>query len=324
MPCHRCGAPQKRRRKHQRPQRRPSSLSSSDEGPRPIFYRRKKEFMSLDGEHAMGEPNGHDLANSSAVANPAPGTETPLKQSGIQGSAGTDEPMSGFETSATVRKNKVKEPQDLFWLYHPMNYTGDSNSGPPMNMSKDGAKEASLPRASRLSSQGLHGDSGGSGAQHRFKLRRPRTVDRADYLTERGANPRTGMISPSIASANLSDCQSRSSESLPSTATKWRQNGDQWISMESNRKTPSPPPNSNAPKRDGFSKSKPLPVDPPVSRSSSQIPQQPGRDYSFLGETGADIRKQIPRNMLVLMRHVCHSPPKSAHQTNINPFLPMK
>lgn len=326
MPCHRCGAPEKRRKKHQRPQKRPllssSSDEASDEGPQANFYRRRKEFMSLDGENAMREPDAHASAKSSVVASPSHKGKFQRTQSGNQDSACTDEAMSGFETTATVKKNKVTKPHDLSWLYQPVKYPGDSNLESEPKVRKEGTDEVSFSGVSRLPSQTLHEDSGGSGAHRRTKLSGPRTVDHADHLTERGANPRTGMISPSIASANSSDKRSHSNESLPSNSTKWRQRGDQWISMESNQKTPSPPPNTEAPKRDGLSKSKPIPIDPPGSIPSPRIPHQTKEDRHFLGEEGANTRKEIPRNILVVMRHVCHSSPKSAPMTSIISPLP--
>lgn len=65
-----------------------------------------------------------------------------------------------------------------------------------------------------------------------------RTVSEDDYLTERAANPRTGIITPSIHSDNASLVDAP-------TATKWRRVGDAWVSMGVEQDTPdSSPPTS--------------------------------------------------------------------------------
>ncbi|WEW59547.1 hypothetical protein PRK78_005021 [Emydomyces testavorans] len=74
-----------------------------------------------------------------------------------------------------------------------------------------------------------------------------RTVSRDDYLTARGANPRTGVISPSIAScsqhSNSVCCHGERYENKDRKMDKkWRLKGDQWISLDKNEKTPLPSP----------------------------------------------------------------------------------
>ncbi|KAI1980164.1 hypothetical protein LOZ51_000544 [Ophidiomyces ophidiicola] len=78
---------------------------------------------------------------------------------------------------------------------------------------------------------------------------RKRTVSHEDYLTGRGANPRTGIISPSISSSsNTSDDHLSHRELLNHWNTqmskKWRLKGDQWISLGKDEKTPLPSPSS--------------------------------------------------------------------------------
>ncbi|PGH27971.1 hypothetical protein AJ80_00225 [Polytolypa hystricis UAMH7299] len=79
----------------------------------------------------------------------------------------------------------------------------------------------------------------------RDKMPRPRTVSCEDYLTARGANPRTGVVSPSILSGiNTSDHQGSREEELTKRvpSQKWRLKGDQWISLDTEQKTPLPTP----------------------------------------------------------------------------------
>lgn len=73
--------------------------------------------------------------------------------------------------------------------------------------------------------------------------KRSRTVSRDDYLTARGANPRTGVVSPSVTNSSLSDPLG-SHAKYPSSvmSQKWRLKGDQWISLDANEKTPLPTP----------------------------------------------------------------------------------
>ncbi|EAS29455.3 uncharacterized protein CIMG_08201 [Coccidioides immitis RS] len=74
-----------------------------------------------------------------------------------------------------------------------------------------------------------------------------RTVSRDDYLTARGANPRTGVISPSITTCSSHSDTSGSLEELVDQKDqkknkKWRLKGDQWISLDRNEETPLPSP----------------------------------------------------------------------------------
>lgn len=68
-----------------------------------------------------------------------------------------------------------------------------------------------------------------------------RTVSRDDYLTSRGANPRTGVISPIVTSGSNTSHDSRIQERSKHFAAhqKWRLRGNQWISVDVSDKTPS-------------------------------------------------------------------------------------
>ncbi|KAK2800153.1 hypothetical protein FQN50_008248 [Emmonsiellopsis sp. PD_5] len=68
-----------------------------------------------------------------------------------------------------------------------------------------------------------------------------RTVSRDDHLTARGANPRTGVVSPSLMSGSANS-GSRDSQEDTATIQKWRLKGNQWVSLDPNEKTPLPTP----------------------------------------------------------------------------------
>lgn len=70
-----------------------------------------------------------------------------------------------------------------------------------------------------------------------------RTVSHEDVLTGRGANPRTGLVSPSLVSENsfAEDSREDLGHHQPS-GPKWRLKGDQWISLDTREETPTPTP----------------------------------------------------------------------------------
>ncbi|KAK2735783.1 hypothetical protein FQN57_001121 [Myotisia sp. PD_48] len=80
----------------------------------------------------------------------------------------------------------------------------------------------------------------------------PRTVSRDDYLTARGANPRTGVISPSATDESRSNNIGSHSENPGSICTtqKWRLKGDQWICLDVAETTPLPTPSSENGRQD--------------------------------------------------------------------------
>ncbi|EEP77603.1 predicted protein [Uncinocarpus reesii 1704] len=83
------------------------------------------------------------------------------------------------------------------------------------------------------------------------RSKRKHTISRDDYLTARGANPRTGVISPSITS-HSDDSDIAGSEGLLNNEDnamdkKWRLKGDQWISLDKDAKTPLPSPSTEKP-----------------------------------------------------------------------------
>ena len=81
--------------------------------------------------------------------------------------------------------------------------------------------------------------------QNRRAVRRKnmRTVSQDDYLLVRGANPRTGLVTPSIHSGSDSlDEAEWSRIKATSQPTKWRLTGDQWVSIGLDEPTPLPSP----------------------------------------------------------------------------------
>ncbi|EFQ99927.1 hypothetical protein MGYG_02934 [Nannizzia gypsea CBS 118893] len=86
----------------------------------------------------------------------------------------------------------------------------------------------------------------------RSRLSGPRrtsqTVSRDDFLTARGANPRTGVVSPDLTDhSHLDDLEPQVDNSGGAMNNqKWRLKGDQWISLDASERTPVPTPPSNA------------------------------------------------------------------------------
>jgi hypothetical protein len=62
-------------------------------------------------------------------------------------------------------------------------------------------------------------------------------VKSEDYLLARGANPRTGVVTPAHSAGNsLEECV----PAVPEQPARWRQRGDQWISLDQGEPTPTP------------------------------------------------------------------------------------
>lgn len=75
------------------------------------------------------------------------------------------------------------------------------------------------------------------------RRRKMRTVSEDDYIVARGANPRTGVVTPSIYSGSSSgDERESSSVGEMSQLAKWRLKGDQWVSLGFDEPTPFPSP----------------------------------------------------------------------------------
>ncbi|PGH11007.1 hypothetical protein AJ79_05158 [Helicocarpus griseus UAMH5409] len=73
-----------------------------------------------------------------------------------------------------------------------------------------------------------------------------RTVSRDDQLTARGANPRTGVISPSILSGGSKSGGSRDSQDgVIKTLPKWRLKGNEWVSLGPGERSPLPSPSGD-------------------------------------------------------------------------------
>ncbi len=75
------------------------------------------------------------------------------------------------------------------------------------------------------------------------------TVSKDDYLLARGANPRTGVVTPGHSlDSSIDDGDLMRARGLTPPA-KWRQKGDQWISLDLDQETPLPSPLSQGPAR---------------------------------------------------------------------------
>lgn len=73
--------------------------------------------------------------------------------------------------------------------------------------------------------------------------RHMRTVSQDDYLLARGANPRTGIVTPGHSLQNSADGHEILQAGAAAGESKWRQRGNQWISLGLGQPTPtgSPP-----------------------------------------------------------------------------------
>ncbi|MCJ1461112.1 hypothetical protein MMC28_011494 [Mycoblastus sanguinarius] len=78
------------------------------------------------------------------------------------------------------------------------------------------------------------------GQRHRSAMR---TVSGDDYLLARGANPRTGVVTPACQadSSPLDEAELLRQRGI-SNPSKWRLKGDQWVSLELGEPTPIPSP----------------------------------------------------------------------------------
>ncbi|KAK2759498.1 hypothetical protein FQN54_002977 [Arachnomyces sp. PD_36] len=74
------------------------------------------------------------------------------------------------------------------------------------------------------------------------KATHSRTVSHEDTLTGRGANPRTGVVSPSVVSFSSHAEGSEEDLGHPPDSQKWRLKGDQWISLDTREETPKATP----------------------------------------------------------------------------------
>ncbi|KAK2789615.1 hypothetical protein FQN52_005954 [Onygenales sp. PD_12] len=102
-----------------------------------------------------------------------------------------------------------------------------------------------------------------------------RTVSRDDHLTARGANPRTGVVSPSLMSGSANS-GSRDSQEDMATIQKWRLKGNQWVSLDPNEKTPLPTPEAKETAQPVFSclpgsQTSPRSPSSPLARSNSHL-----------------------------------------------------
>lgn len=70
-----------------------------------------------------------------------------------------------------------------------------------------------------------------------------RSISKDDYLLARGANPRTGIITPGVHSASSSyeEVELLKQRGIV-PPSKWRQRGDQWVSLDVGEPTPLPSP----------------------------------------------------------------------------------
>ncbi|KAG5304468.1 hypothetical protein I7I50_11569 [Histoplasma capsulatum G186AR] len=76
-----------------------------------------------------------------------------------------------------------------------------------------------------------------SGREQQGNRKHQRTVSRDDQLIARGANPRTGVVSPSVMSGG-SSCSAHDSQEGNAALQKWHLKGNEWISLDHDEKPP--------------------------------------------------------------------------------------
>lgn len=93
-----------------------------------------------------------------------------------------------------------------------------------------------------------------------------RTVDKGDYLLARGANPRTGVVTPGSHSAGGSQDQDEVTRAqLTAPESRWRQRDDQWISLDLGH-----PTSSSTPPLDRLPQQHPRPLRTPHKLAAGQ------------------------------------------------------
>lgn len=130
-----------------------------------------------------------------------------------------------------------------------------------------------------------------------------RTVDKDDYLLARGANPRTGVVTPGLHSASSSvddddDAGINGKTSTPQN--RWRQRGDQWISLDLGQATPSSTsPSAGLPDHP----SRPLRIPPKIS--------PPKVDLASTRVDSASLERNVTENPGVITAN--HHPRQRSH-----------
>ena len=113
-----------------------------------------------------------------------------------------------------------------------------------------------------------------------------RTVSHEDYLLARGANPRTGVVTPSVHSGSSSvDDQDFLARGMPQHP-KWRLKGDQWVSLSLDEPTPLPSPPS---KPDNRRPGRLLRIPPKLAHGRS-IDMEDSEQHGICEWTAADDR----------------------------------
>ena len=123
------------------------------------------------------------------------------------------------------------------------------------------------------------------------RRKKMRIVSQDDYLLARGANPRTGVITPSVHSGSSSlDDQEWLRIKQMSQPAKWRLKGDQWVSLSLDE--PSPLPNPPYQPNDG-TRGRLLRIPPELARGRGP---QSGTHIHDLEQHKIDSLKRAPHN----------------------------
>ena len=138
---------------------------------------------------------------------------------------------SGY--NGNIPLDSASRAQTTFWIAKPQIRREIASptihsSGSSLQHTQLKVDTSSLSRGWNISTKGAPG------------RREMRTVSQDDYLLARGANPRTGVVTPSCSSNSPADDRMRATEL--DSSSKWRLKGDQWISLAVGQPTPLPSP----------------------------------------------------------------------------------
>ena len=130
-------------------------------------------------------------------------------------------------------------------------YTHDSTGGSNISTSADTEEDQGQSRQEQKDKARKHGRK----SQRWIKRSRMRTVDSDDRLTVRGANPRTGLVSPAIFSDNSDSSPAEDYVNIRkppisrNRSGKWKAEGQGWSLVESPRLSPIPQSTPGQPSR---------------------------------------------------------------------------
>ncbi|EFE37972.1 hypothetical protein TRV_07377 [Trichophyton verrucosum HKI 0517] len=186
-------------------------------------------------EMAINKNENHSIEHKKCSAGEEPAEE-----------AGTGTESDAHSDAGTVRRPRIPSRNTPPKFILPPGTLGDHRPRPSSHNEahpshRDDMLERHKPHHSDLQQPS-------AGSLPSGPRRTSQTVSRDDFLTARGANPRTGVVSPDLTDYSHSDDVDPQIENSGGTMNnqKWRLKGDQWISLDASERTPVPTPSSDA------------------------------------------------------------------------------